>query len=1033
MYDRPFRWWVQSVMPLVFDDSLSYYEVLAKLTKYIEGLTGDVEQIEKILGTIEGIGDITQFTEFLESIQRQIGNLDNLQTDTKASLVSAINEVALKADIAYWKPPTGIPESDLSQEVKDKLNKTSEATKYIINNVELKTAPNNNSPTDLGLGTYSVPSGGIPWDTLSQDVKDRINAGGGGTGGTSDYTELINKPQINGHTLNAGNNTSEDLGLGTYNKPDSGIPESDLSAEVQEKLNTSGGIADSQQTFVASRDYEAGELVYINGVLYRTKYKILTGTNMIPGNNIETTDISSELEKINSDIDALQSGAGPDSWNLTDTVQSYSHLEIVDFFEYFNCIGGENYNFIVDPVDPANAAAYYLDICKRDGTVVLSQHVVESVDYMNRKRFTFVPTDSGEYYCKFYRTASGYPTTVSPVKVTIEYTQSQGISELWAQVNEAAQLEPRVSALETLAGQQQIQLSQLDDIPERVDTLENTLDDIAEPTRNLWTWGDQSVTGQKIVTNNAALPAGTYTMSALVTKAESGNVRMVFYKNSVSAANRLAQPYIAANSRNAVTFTLAEQADIIQVYSAANTSGTIPAVWADIQLESGDTATSYVPGHTAVDYIARNDLAEFEEEVEEILNNSDSAYNVVKSLEGEYASGYEQIIELKLPANCVHPIVICIDAKYTQNSGVNAFPYIRPIIYTDRNFERGSMRYKVGAKDEYKLICVRGVPYLWDNRNAYLQLKVPTGCTLNIRHAYCYFERSKTQTIGGVQFHAHDGACNVAPPQTLPAFKMAYESGYNSAIVIPKVSSDGVWFAYHDDTFDIDTTLLRNADGTRITDTEYDGSYFSGIPWSYLSQLIYGAYGTTFSDVHIMKLSDFFELCAKTGMSPMFSMHPRYGIQTTEILTTLKNLVKKYGLLDKLIMKMPLVLDNGVYNLSNFTTIFSVFGNDIARYEVDAVDGMSDPSLVITLFDGVSANVTVPKVIEWWAAQIINDESLVASALAAGYEVSCVENRHIDISGDQITALSSETVKKMMDLGVTEFTGQYNTSNGLYW
>lgn len=478
MYDRPFRWWVQSVMPLVFDDSLSYYEVLAKLTKYIEGLTGDVEQIEKILATIEGIEDVTQFTEMLERIQAEIGNLNNLQTDTKASLVSAINEVALKADIAYWKPPTGIPESDLSQEVKDKLNKTGEATKYIINNVELKAAPNNNSPTDLGLGTYSVPSGGIPWDTLSQDVKDRINAGGGGSGGTSDYTELINKPQINGHTLNAGNNTNESLGLGTYSKPDGGIPESDLSAEVQEKLNTSGGIADSQQTFVASRDYEAGELVYINGVLYRTKYKILAGTNMIPGNNIETTDISSELEKINSDIDALQSGAGPDSWNLTTTVQSFSYLEKVDFFEYFNCIGGESYSFIVEPVNPSTAMPYILEIRKRDGTVVLTQTVTDATEYTNRKRFTFIPNDSGEYYCTFYRNASGYTSDLSAVKVTIEYTQSQGISELWAQVNAAAELEPRVSAVEGLVSQQQTALAQLDGIPARMTAAESDIDNL---------------------------------------------------------------------------------------------------------------------------------------------------------------------------------------------------------------------------------------------------------------------------------------------------------------------------------------------------------------------------------------------------------------------------------------------------------------------------------------------------------------------------------------------------------------------------
>ena len=249
MYDRPFRWWVQSVMPLVFDDSLSYYEVLAKLTKYIEGLTGDVDQIEKILETIEGIEDITQFTEFLERIQAEIGNLENLQTDTKASLVSAINEVALKADIAYWKPPTGIPESDLSEEVQDKLNRVVDATEYIINNRTLKPAPNNNSPSDLGLGTYTVPPGGIPWATLSDDVKNRITQGGSGT---VDYTELINKPQINGHTLNGGNNTNESLGIGSYSKPSSGIPESDLSAEVQEKLNTSGGIAGSENNFVAT-------------------------------------------------------------------------------------------------------------------------------------------------------------------------------------------------------------------------------------------------------------------------------------------------------------------------------------------------------------------------------------------------------------------------------------------------------------------------------------------------------------------------------------------------------------------------------------------------------------------------------------------------------------------------------------------------------------------------------------------------------------------------------------------------------------
>lgn len=48
MYDniKRFRFWCQKVLPLVYDDSLSYYEVLCKVVKYINDL---IEQ-DKIVG-----------------------------------------------------------------------------------------------------------------------------------------------------------------------------------------------------------------------------------------------------------------------------------------------------------------------------------------------------------------------------------------------------------------------------------------------------------------------------------------------------------------------------------------------------------------------------------------------------------------------------------------------------------------------------------------------------------------------------------------------------------------------------------------------------------------------------------------------------------------------------------------------------------------------------------------------------------------------------------------------------------------------
>lgn len=40
--NSPFKFWCQKALPLVYDDSLSYYEVLCKLTKYVNGLRDDV-------------------------------------------------------------------------------------------------------------------------------------------------------------------------------------------------------------------------------------------------------------------------------------------------------------------------------------------------------------------------------------------------------------------------------------------------------------------------------------------------------------------------------------------------------------------------------------------------------------------------------------------------------------------------------------------------------------------------------------------------------------------------------------------------------------------------------------------------------------------------------------------------------------------------------------------------------------------------------------------------------------------------------
>ena len=67
---------------------------------------------------------------------------------------------------------------------------------------------------------------------IAEAIKDIIISGGG----TSDYDELTNKPQIAGITL-SGNKSLADLGIAStesvaekYTKPQTGIPQTDLAA-----------------------------------------------------------------------------------------------------------------------------------------------------------------------------------------------------------------------------------------------------------------------------------------------------------------------------------------------------------------------------------------------------------------------------------------------------------------------------------------------------------------------------------------------------------------------------------------------------------------------------------------------------------------------------------------------------------------------------------------------------------------------------------------------------------------------------------
>ena len=110
----------------------------------------------------------------------------------------------------------------------------------------------------INLGMTGATPGQVPViNTVdSNGAPTSYRPGSGGGGGTSDYTDLTNKPSINNVTL-SGNKTAADLGLGTYTKPSGGIPASDLSSAVLSPYRT----AAAQDEIDATQDSAIGVVI----------------------------------------------------------------------------------------------------------------------------------------------------------------------------------------------------------------------------------------------------------------------------------------------------------------------------------------------------------------------------------------------------------------------------------------------------------------------------------------------------------------------------------------------------------------------------------------------------------------------------------------------------------------------------------------------------------------------------------------------------------------------------------------------------
>ena len=347
-YPKPLHWWVDNVLPLVYDGSLSYYEVMSKVVEYINGLTGDMTevktQIENINAIIETLeperieGLLTEVDRLAAAVSGFEGRVGNLETDNTAN----------KNDIANLK-------QDVNQ-------------------------------LDESVGTLETNVGnfGGRLGSLEQQV--------------SGYTERISNAE---NLAQSANNNTSALGERVN------AAEMQINNVGDKANNIVNAIAATEDWYTATRNYRVNDLVFVGSTLYEVITPIENGTSLTIGTNIKAVTLSENNKKIKDALDAIETNLetlNTDVGNLkTETEQNTTDIGTLK--TDVNSIKSElNELSILEPLSLLNMADYGEDeertltyrIVTKTGNSFRTRMSTPSTTYMHIRLFGGLASASSE-------------------------------------------------------------------------------------------------------------------------------------------------------------------------------------------------------------------------------------------------------------------------------------------------------------------------------------------------------------------------------------------------------------------------------------------------------------------------------------------------------------------------------------------------------------------------------------------------------------------------------------------------------------
>ena len=317
-----------------------------------------------------------------------------------------------------------------------------------------------------------------------------------------------------------------------------------------------------------------------------------------------------------------------------------------------------------------------------------------------------------------------------------------------------------------------------------------------------------------------------------------------------------------------------------------------------------------------------------------------------------------------------------------------------------------SIDYDFGGKGAFRRNQWRVPPFVDSMAALTLHVAIPEGTIVRIRAFGCSSSAWRVPWTGGVRLNAHLGFWGYAPENTQAAASAAALCGYPACIVVPKATKDGELVCIHDDTIN---RTARNAEGGTPGDAPV---LVHDLTLAELREWEFGGFKhPVWKGEPIMLLADFFDLCAKTGMRPMFSTHPALA---RDEWMRVQAMLETRGLLRQFHVKS--------FDPETLRGAYAVFGTGIEGYTLDVGTNEEAYLQAVETMDSIGIDKTRCRTgIELFYKSMTSERC--ATIKAAGHFPA-------------VWALSHAPARRFRDfirMGVTEFTDDFNCSFGLDW